>query len=309
MAGDWIAVRTDLHEDPAVLGISAFVSLDEFAVVGRLLKLWAWANLQTANGQLPHASAEWIDRFVFCPDFAVAMQDVGWLSLRSGAVEIPKFERWNSESAKARLGEVIRKRMARKRMGHKKCPDKCPDKRADLSGPEKREERREKRVNTTPLTPPTGGTSAEPTLGPKEFLDAWNNVPGFVRARKLEGTRLRHFRTRTKSADWSRDWRLALDKAARIPFCLGNNDRSWVATVDWFLRPGTVTKILEGAYDRLGGASKPAESPEKKAERHRLDKERAERDRANVAPAEERRRLLDQMKGSIGAPPKAEGEP
>lgn len=32
-------------------------------------------------------------------------------------------------------------------------------------------------------------------------------------------------------------------------FCQGKNDRGWVASFDWFIRPDTVVKIMEGKYD------------------------------------------------------------
>jgi len=32
------------------------------------------------------------------------------------------------------------------------------------------------------------------------------------------------------------------------PFLLGENDRGWRADIDWFLRPDSVTRILEGKY-------------------------------------------------------------
>jgi hypothetical protein len=32
------------------------------------------------------------------------------------------------------------------------------------------------------------------------------------------------------------------------PFCLGQNDRGWLANFDWLLRPRTSSRVLEGAY-------------------------------------------------------------
>jgi hypothetical protein len=100
---------------------------------------------------------------------------------------------------------------------------------------------------------PNGEESAEPTPKPpaaaEEFRRAWNAVPQFVPCRKMTGTRLKHFRARLADPDWAASWREALDRAARLPFCAGTNERGWRAKVDWFLRPDTVTKLLEGFYD------------------------------------------------------------
>ena len=44
MAGDWIKVKTDLATDPAVIRTAATLGLTEDVVVGKLCRLWSWAN-------------------------------------------------------------------------------------------------------------------------------------------------------------------------------------------------------------------------------------------------------------------------
>lgn len=116
--------------------------------------------------------------------------------------------------------------------------------------------------------PATGGEEDSPTRGknrapkkalvtPAEFLEAWNAVPRFIGARTLDGGRAKHFRARATDPAWADRWRQALAKAATIPFCLGAGERGWIADVDWFLRPDTVTRILEGKYDRLARGPVP----------------------------------------------------
>src|SRR5262245_13124497 len=152
----------------------------------------------------------------------------------------------------------------------------------------------------TPLPPqPRGAPSAA------EFLTAWNQVPQFCHARALTGARGRYFQARARDADWVRDWREALGRAARSAFCGGANERGWRATVDWFLRPDTVTKILEGVYDRLGRGPPPvpAEAPEAKARRLAQERERAEAERRRAeADFAETRRLLEQVRHSRNGP-------
>jgi hypothetical protein len=48
---------------------------------------------------------------------------------------------------------------------------------------------------------------------------------------------------------WRERWQEAITAAFATPFCRGTNPRGWTATVDWFLRPDTLDKILEGFYD------------------------------------------------------------
>lgn len=54
-----------------------------------------------------------------------------------------------------------------------------------------------------------------------------------------------------------RDWKIneldaALSKLRVSDFLMGKNDRGWKADFDWFIRPGTISKILEGKYDNKG---------------------------------------------------------
>lgn len=85
-----------------------------------------------------------------------------------------------------------------------------------------------------------------------EFVTAWNAVhgrcPKISKCRDMKGARGRALVLRYKDADWKAHWREALEMVTDSPFLKGDNDRGWTATVEWFLRPGTVTKILEGQY-------------------------------------------------------------
>lgn len=60
---------------------------------------------------------------------------------------------------------------------------------------------------------------------------------------------------RKKSADQrlkeygDEKWIAAIVRVAESDFCNGLNDRSWVATFDWILKPDSYLKITEGKYD------------------------------------------------------------
>jgi hypothetical protein len=57
------------------------------------------------------------------------------------------------------------------------------------------------------------------------------------------------------------EWRLILGRINASPFCLGQNDRGWKADVEFFLRPDTATKVLEGKYDAKAGSAPAAPRP------------------------------------------------
>ncbi|MBN2024969.1 MAG: hypothetical protein JW809_19485 [Pirellulales bacterium] len=76
--------------------------------------------------------------------------------------------------------------------------------------------------------------------------------------RKSQGDRLtearrRAFRARLKSRQWREDYPKAL---AKFPLPCTVGDDSWKPDLDWFLRPDSVTRILEGKYDFTKAASR-----------------------------------------------------
>ena len=50
MSGEWIKMRLDLASDPAVIRIRRSLGLDVDAVVGKLHRLWSWADAHTVDG-------------------------------------------------------------------------------------------------------------------------------------------------------------------------------------------------------------------------------------------------------------------
>lgn len=85
-----------------------------------------------------------------------------------------------------------------------------------------------------------------------EFLEAWNAAAkeaGWKTAAYMSPDRRREFNARMEDRRWVNMWREGLELAKKSSFCAGDNDRKWEANIDWFLRPGTLAKILEGTYD------------------------------------------------------------
>jgi len=145
MAGDWIKMRIDLSDDPAVIGIASALRISEDEVVGKLHRLWSWADKHTGDGFVPHITGKWIDKHVEKNGFSAQLVAVGWLVISDDGVTFPSFDRHNGKSAKARAENTERTRLSRKNS----------DERADLSQKKcdksvTREEKRREEVN--PLT-------------------------------------------------------------------------------------------------------------------------------------------------------------
>lgn len=124
MAGDYLPMRLDLDEDPAIIQIAAALDLDELDVVGRLWAVWRWANRQLRDGHAPGVTPKWLDRYTRTPGLAEAMAAVGWLDIDpAGGLAIPNFERWNGKAAKTRLSGAERqaKHRDKSRCRDEKC--------------------------------------------------------------------------------------------------------------------------------------------------------------------------------------------
>jgi hypothetical protein len=82
-------------------------------------------------------------------------------------------------------------------------------------------------------------------------VEAWNALPKpFPKVVALSKGRRSHLTARLKEPNWVANWRAALDKVRTSAFCQGKNDRGWVADFDFFIRPDSVAKCLEGKYDK-----------------------------------------------------------
>jgi hypothetical protein len=113
VADDWIKVRTDLPDDPNVIIMAASLSLECPTVVGHLVAFWGWTDKHTPDGILRNVSDAIIDMRMKLPGFAAALRKVQWLIEENGVLRLPKFERHNGMSAKARALENEAKRIRR----------------------------------------------------------------------------------------------------------------------------------------------------------------------------------------------------
>lgn len=115
MAGDWIKMRVDLQDDPAVVALCDALGMDEYAVIGRLHKLWSWADKHTVDGVTSGVTPKWVDRYVNLEGFFNALSHVEWIAFDEGVLSLPGFEIHNGKSAKNRCDQVIRQRESRNR--------------------------------------------------------------------------------------------------------------------------------------------------------------------------------------------------
>jgi hypothetical protein len=245
MAGYWIKFDTSTPDKPEVWDIASSLEIDPDAVVGKLLRVWAWFDDHTESGNAPSVTKTLLDRKVGVSGFCDAMVDAGWMIEDEGVISIPKFDRHNGKTAKSRC--LTAKRVA----NHKKTGTESNAKgnapsvttalpRSDTEEITDTEE--EKKEDSKP-----DSAIAEATP-PLRVLDEWN-----IKRKQsclMTEKRKASIKTRLRCKQWVSSWQEAIDRCNASGFCNGDNDRGWVADIDWFLKPDSVTRLLEGKYDR-----------------------------------------------------------
>lgn len=106
MAASWIKVEVITPDKPEVFQLSEILKLDPDAVLGKLVRLWAWADQQTIDGNAKcnatSVTKNAIDRITFVTGFSDALLHVGWLAYEEETLVFPNFDRHNGNSSKKR---------------------------------------------------------------------------------------------------------------------------------------------------------------------------------------------------------------
>ncbi len=118
MAGDWIKFEVATSDKPEVWAIAGILGIDPDAVIGKLLRVWAWFDQHTTDGNAPSVSCALLDRCVGVTGFCDAVTQAGWLYNDGKVIHIPNFDAHNGETAKKRCQTA--KRVAK----HKKSNQK-----------------------------------------------------------------------------------------------------------------------------------------------------------------------------------------
>lgn len=132
MAGDWIKVRVNLVDDPAVFEMAARLNISNEAVVGHLIRVWSWATNQLEDGHAPSVTEIVLDRVSGIQGMTKAMLEVTWLSRVGNGFRFPRWDRHLSQGAKARVLATERQRKGRSRKCHAASVTKTrPEKRRE----------------------------------------------------------------------------------------------------------------------------------------------------------------------------------
>jgi hypothetical protein len=207
MAGDWIKFEISTSEKPEVWAMAQALGIDADAVVGKLLRVWAWFDQQTPDGNAASVTSSvtsalatryqgvtsgvtkaLLDRRVGVTGFCDAMISVGWMIEFEGVVSLPNFDRHNGKTAKTRG-------LTAKRVASHKAKSNAGSVTSSVTLALPREEKRREEINT-PL-PPQGEPSKPSKRKPKTTQGEWIIPQGMNQSKILEA--LGHFEEMRKS--------------------------------------------------------------------------------------------------------------
>lgn len=163
MAGNWIKFDTCTSDKPEVWAIATSLGIDPDAVVGKLLRVWAWFDDHSEKGNAPIVTRALLDRKVGVTGFVTAMIEAGWMEENDGTLSLPNFDRHNGQTAKNRI--LTAKRVAAHKKGNAEGNAKGNAAIVTEALP-KEEKRREEKNNTHPHSQQIDETKIDTDLLP-----------------------------------------------------------------------------------------------------------------------------------------------
>lgn len=115
MRRSWIKIETNTPDKPEICVIASQLRLDTDAVMGKLVRLWAWAELNVSDRNETSVTAEFLDKVAGKKGFSAALEKAGWLQRKGEGLIFPNFERHNGRAAKGRAQTALRVSRHRKR--------------------------------------------------------------------------------------------------------------------------------------------------------------------------------------------------
>ena len=98
------------------------LKLDPDAVVGKLVRLWSWAEVSRINANAMSITLEFLDKLVGKKGFGAALMKAGWLREVDGVMQFPNFGRHNGPAGKGRAltAQRVSRHRERKRTSDEK---------------------------------------------------------------------------------------------------------------------------------------------------------------------------------------------
>ena len=85
-----------------------------------------------------------------------------------------------------------------------------------------------------------------------EIVETWNSLSvfGVAQVKRIVDGSIRAKQLKSRISQYGEDAIIeAIDRIRRSKFLQGDNNRGWIITFDWFIKPSNFAKVYEGNYD------------------------------------------------------------
>ena len=106
----WIKIDINTPDKPEVFRVARILGVDRDLVVGKLIRLWAWFDINSVDGVVDAVVDADVDALVDMPGLTSALKSVGWFASdpQTERAWLPNFSVHNGESAKKRAEKTQR---------------------------------------------------------------------------------------------------------------------------------------------------------------------------------------------------------
>lgn len=115
MRRPWIKVETSTPDKPEICFLATALRMDPDTVVGKLVRLWSWMELNRVPANDLGVTKEFLDKLVGRKGFAEALVGSGWLVVAGQKLGFRNLERHNGGKAKIRIMTARRVALHRQR--------------------------------------------------------------------------------------------------------------------------------------------------------------------------------------------------
>lgn len=269
----WIKIVTDIFDDEKMLLIESVPSADSIIVIWFKLLCLAGKN-NNAGVFLLNSRIAYTDEMlatIFRRDINTVrlalktFNDFGMVEIIDNVITIPNWDKHQSldalEKRKERQKEYMRERRAKQKLlinseNNVTEVESCKANskancKANVSSLDKKRER--EREEEKDIDIDIDISISKDILVQKDFvpiIETWNNL-GLSKIVSIKNNRLKLLNARINEYGIDEVMK-AIENIKNSNFLKGQNNKNWIITFDWLIKPNNFIKVLEGNYLNKG---------------------------------------------------------